>query len=394
MGIARWAPLSLLLVSLARAEPDGAVAEPSRWTGPNGPPSNSRRSRALPVTRDVICAWKVPLPGPAAAPPVTWDGMAYVLCAAGDNMQLVAVDAAKGALVAKKILPGAPAAPIHVWGGVVYAFSRPSQVSGFRPIGSSFVEKWKFGLDGAGHTMTVSEGEMYIAGGGGLCRASPGLRDPLWSAPGSYSGPPAVYGDSVLAVLIGRDGIPTLQCHHRGTGCVGSKAELGWPAANVSRGDDVDITAGAGDLLVRTSWPMRMQQGTASDAFVGCTFEGNQLVRLATEGFMNFRVKAAVYKGGLITCEDSGAWCWWQGDKGQVVAERKTAPDLFRELLPPTVVGNIVYFGTWAADVETGEILWRLPLRGVRFGVVPLDRLLLVVDGEGNLQAFKSRVGR
>jgi hypothetical protein len=75
-----------------------------------------------------------------------------------------------------------------------------------------------------------------------------------------------------------------------------------------------------------------------------------------------------------------------------VIAQRSHSPDLFKDLVPPTVLGNIVYFGTWAADIQTNEILWRLPLRTVAFGVVPADRLLLVVEGD-TLHAFKSRIG-
>ncbi|MCK6460447.1 MAG: PQQ-binding-like beta-propeller repeat protein [Planctomycetes bacterium] len=395
MRIARWLPLPVL-AALAHAEPEGAVAEPGRWTGPNGPPSNSRLSRALPVASDVVAAWTIELPGPAVAPPVTWDGTAYVLCSAGDDQQLVAVDIAKGKVAARKLLPGMPPAPIHVWGGIVYAFSRPGQVSGFRPIGTSFVEKWKFSYEDAGGyaTMTVFEGEMYIAGSSGLIRASPGLKEPVWRSRGRYHGPPAIYGDSVLAVNVDRDGIPTLSSHHRGNGGIASKAVLAMPAGKAAMGGAVDITAGAGDILVRTPWPMMMERGLASDAFVRYATQGSVVTGLEAQGFMNFRVKAAVYKGGLIACESATEWHWWQGPKGQVIAEKSTAPDLFHEMVAPTVVGNVVYFGTWAADVETGEILWRLPVRSVRFGVVPLDRLFLVVDGAGNLHAFKSRVGR
>lgn len=390
-------PLLLALAAAgASAEPDGAVAEPGRWTGPNGPPSNSRRSRALPVTSDVVTAWTVPLPDHVVVPPVTWDGTAYLLCTANGGYQLVAVDLAKGRITARKLLPGIPQAPIHVWGGIVYVFTRPGQVSGFRPIGTSFVEKWKLSTEGAGgySTMTVFEGEVYVAGPRGLIRASPGLKDPVWRSPGRYHGPPAIHGQSVLAVRMDRHGIPTLGSHQRSTGGIAGKAELGMPAQAPEQMAAVDITAGAEDILVRTPWPMLMESGTASDAFVRFHAQGDLMIALAAQGFMNFRVKAAVYKGGLIACESATEWHWWRGPKGQVIAEKRTAPDLFQEMVPPTVAGNVVYFGTWAADVETGEILWRLPVRSVRFGIVPLDRLFLAVDGQSNLHAFKPRVGR
>jgi hypothetical protein len=38
----------LLSTLVSGDEPEASVAEPSRWTGPHGPASNSRRSRALP----------------------------------------------------------------------------------------------------------------------------------------------------------------------------------------------------------------------------------------------------------------------------------------------------------------------------------------------------------
>lgn len=393
-----WAPVwGALLAAIASAEPDGAEAEPARWTGPNGPPSNSRRSRALPVTRDVVAAWTLALPGEAVAPPVTWDGIAYVACASGDGVALVAVDVAKGTLVAKKLLPGAPRAPIHVWGGVVYVFTRGNQVSGMKPSGNTFVEKWKVALAGdAGFeaSMTVFENEMYVVSSQGLVRASPGFKEPIWQAPGRTYGPPAIYGDSVLAVAMDRQDIPNLVSYDRRTGQEQGKAQLGMPASAGQRAAPVDITAGADQLLVRTPWAMRMQDGTASDGFVSYSFEKNLLTNLAAQGFMNFRVKAAVYKGGLISCESETQWHWWRGRTGEVIADRASAPDLFQQMVAPTVVGNVVYFGVWAADVETGEILWRLPVRSVRFGIVPLDRLLLAVDGEGKLYAFKSRVGR
>jgi hypothetical protein len=170
------------------------------------------------------------------------------------------------------------------------------------------------------------------------------------------------------------------------------KTEIADASADASH--QVDITAGADYLLVRTPWNMRMERGTASDGFVSYEFDGNVVKALATQGFMNFRVKPAVYKGGLIACEQLAEWHWWRGGRGEVIARRQDSPDLFQDPVPPTVVGNVIYFGTWAADVDTGEILWRLPLRSVRFGVVPADRLLLAVEGGARLHAFKSRVGR
>lgn len=392
MRIAGYASLCCaLLVSAASADPDGAVAEPARWTGPNGPPSNSRRSRALPITRDVVATWTVALPGNAIAPPVTWDGTAYVACAAENGIDLVAIDIAKGKLVAKKMLPGVPHGPIHVWDGVVYVLARENQIAGFRAISSTFVEKWKHALGGAASSLAVYENEVYVTGQHGLLRLAPGIKEPVWESRLGANGPVAIYGNSVLAVSE-RYNVPHVFSFDRRTGRELAKASLAGAAAHWSH--PVDITAGADYLLVRTPWHMQMESGTASDGFFSYAFNGDLVTALATQGFMNFRVKPAVYKNGLIACEQNAEWHWWRGGRGEVIAERKLAPDLFEALVAPTVVGNVIYFGTWAADVETGEILWRLPLRSVRFGVVPADRLLLAVEDGARIHAFRSRVGQ
>ena len=131
---------------------------------------------------------------------------------------------------------------------------------------------------------------------------------------------------------------------------------------------------------------------SASDSFVRYSFANSLVTDLGFDGLFAFRVKAAVYDGGLVSCEREDEWQWWKGNGGRVIAQRRYSPDLFKDLVPPTVLGNVVYFGTWAADIQTNEILWRLPLRTVAFGVVPADRLLLAVEVD-TLHAFKSRVG-
>jgi hypothetical protein len=384
-----WAAIcGLFLTAAGWAEPDGAVAAPARWTGPQGPPSRSRRSRALAVTRDVVSAWALPLPDVPTAPPVTWDGTAYVLCRARDGQILVAADVTTGKLLAKKALPGSPAGPLHVWADIVYLVTKPNQVTGLKRVGGTFIEKWKYTGKAAVESMTVHENEVYLVSDGALHRTGPGFSSPIWSAGRRTVGPPTIYGHSVLAVT--NDG----SCHRltsfdRRTGEEVSMTRI---SATEGRGGAVEITAGAEHLLVHTSWGVETEGGRASDGFVNYAFANNLVTELDCQGFLSFRVKAAVYEGGLVTCENDSEWQWWKGDGGEVIAMRRYSPDLFKQLVPPTVVGNVVYFGTWAADIQTSEILWRLPLRAVAFGVVPADRLFLVIEDQ-TLHAFKSRVG-
>ena len=376
------AVVALLATLAAAAEPDGAIAEPARWTGPHGPAGHTRRSRAIPVVRDVVEAWAVELPGTAATPPVTWDGIAYLSCVGKRGETLCAIDLASGRLVAKKILPKSTAKALHVWAGVVYLQTTPNQVSGFRLVGKTFVERWKYGgkkLRPEG--MVAIENEIYVVSRGSLLRLAPGHAKPIWKSFERFAGPPAVYGNSVLAVGESRRAT-RLYALRRRDGIVTASPIIGYGG---DAGDRA-MTIGTETILV----PFGYRGGFM---FVPYEMNGDEASPTTPDGSMKFQVQPAVYKQGLIACEGKNEWQWWVGKKGRVLARRRWTPDLFEGPVPPTVLGDVVYFGTWAADVETGEILWRLPLRTVSFGAVPADRLVVVTDGT-HLRAYRSRVGR
>jgi len=389
------------LCALAWAnEPDGAIAAPARWTGPNGPASHSRRSRAMPVTRDVVEAWAVTLPGQPVAPPVTWDGLAYVLCKAARGGVLVGVDIARGEIVARKVLPKAPGAPIHVWGDVVYVVTSPGQLTGLRRTGRTFVERWKYRQRGFSPSgMVVIGNEIFVVSNDELLRLAPGSgKYVVWRQSNRFRGPPAVFGDCVLVLghkRGNREPVPTLYALRRSDGTVVSAARIAWYAgAGPGRDEQGGITVGTQYVLVETPRDLALQGSHARHGFIPYERHGRLVSLKSADGFMDFRVQPAVYKGGLIACARDNEWQWWVGARGRVLAQRQFSPDLFAQLVPPTVMGDVAYFGSWAADVETSEILWRLPVRAVAFGAVPADRLVLVIDLKHAMRAYKSRVGR
>jgi hypothetical protein len=145
-------------------------------------------------------------------------------------------------------------------------------------------------------------------------------------------------------------------------------------------------------LLARAPSAFRFKDGQqATSAFITGWCAGGVFELGSLDGFYSFKTTPAVYKGSLLTCSAEDEWLWWRGARSDVLATRGWTADLFERVLPPTVLGDVVYFGTWAADAATGEILWRLPV-GVRFGAVPVDRMVIVVDEGGGLRAFRGRL--
>jgi hypothetical protein len=199
-------------------------------------------------------------------------------------------------------------------------------------------------------------------------------------------GTPAVFGDTVLCLAV-RGG--TLFAVHRRDGKVISAGRIAPDRGHGGGGGHSEIVVGSDRILVRT--PLAL--GGGNHAFLPYSMAGREVHLRAADGLMDFGVTPAACRGGLIACERKEEWQLWQGDRGRVLASRRYTPALFRSPVAPTVLGDVAYFGTWAADVETGEVLWRLPLESVRFGAVPADRLVLVVDSADTLRAYRSRVG-
>jgi outer membrane protein assembly factor BamB len=98
--------LSLALCAVALA----AAAAPARnWPQWRGPSLNGMSAeRGLPVrwTQTENVVWRLPLPGLSGSTPVVWGGRIFLSAAEGDELQLWAVDRAKGSVVWKRRLGG------------------------------------------------------------------------------------------------------------------------------------------------------------------------------------------------------------------------------------------------------------------------------------------------
>lgn len=397
----------LALAPLLRAgEPDGAIAHPLRWSDPNGTPAGTRRSSCLPLTRDIEEAWSITLPGPAVSPAIYWEGEAYLACRVKDAYVLLGIDVFAGKIVAKKRLPKAAPPPLPVaWDGRVFLRVAPRELAEFKRAGRSFNRLWvhkpaeRFLSDAI-----IYENEIYAVADGNLIRLQPRRRSPTWTAGnGTLRGRPALYGKRVytLGEYAQPGSAPSMHVYvfeRRGGRGVTFKnaawyAKRDAPALSVPG----QITVTRKTVIVRGPAPLATTTGGATHVMLD-HHATDERFRLAAEapGLMNYPVEPAVTPLGVLVLAQakSTGWAFLRDERRYLVfATREDNPDLFNSAtrVGPTVLGDIVYFGAWAADLRTRHVLWRLPVKQLSFPAVPLDRMVLVVDEHTHLRAFRGR---
>jgi len=402
----RWVSLLLFAASAVAGAPDGAVAHPHRWCDPNGTPAGTRRSRCLPLTSDVEEAWDTELPGLVVSPIVYWEREAFVACEDGDHFVLVALDVFTGEITAKKTLPKASPRPLPVvWESSVYVRVSNTEVGEFRRVGRTFNRRWVHEpAENHLSDVIVFENEIYAVADGSLVRLRPRWRTPVWATGnGTMRGRPALYGDHVYVLLDQAERGMAESMHvgvykRRGGEFVAAR-NAAWyaretppPAHEPGR-----ITVTKDRLILRGPAPLATQRGSASHVMID-TKDGIPIYssQQRPPGLMDYPVDPAVTPLGVLVLAKSEqtGWAYLHDDnRFRVFATNQDNPDLFaaKRLVSPTVLGDIVYFGSWAADLRSQQILWRLPVGSLRFPAVPLDRMVLVIDGKNHMRAFRAR---
>lgn len=376
-------------------DPDGAVAEPNRWNGPHGPPSNSRRSRAIPVTRDPVVAWVARAGNPIVAPPVLWDDLLYVLCRHERGHELRAYERRTGKLHAKKHFPASPGGNIHVWDRHVVVRTFPKRVQAVRVERRSFVSRRTFRFASTIRHMCVFENEIYVLTDKKLSRMSMSGSSEVWWQDGSLAwGVPALYGPFIL-YQSGRRPLRLLVASRATGQVVASKdvASLRHLLRRFLKKDRpglVTVTVKPNMVLLGSPGPFGTEGEPACHAFMPWRFDPKKPQIEECLGLTDSAVPPAATRVGLITNRKNEEWLLWREGKGHILARKRWTPDLFADRVSPTIVGDVAYFGTWAADIVTREVLWRLPLEErVVFSVVPADRMFFLVDRFGVIRAYR-----
>jgi len=392
----------------AAAEPDGAVAPPWRWSDPRGTVSGSRRSTAHPITGPLAEAWTLePDAGPVIAPPVTWDGRLYLLTGEPGDAELLAVDLETGRVLGDRAVSHLPeGTTLQVWDDTVYV-AAGDKVQAYEFTGRGFRLGWAWRPGEPVHEVVVFEGEVYVLYGDGrdhLAKLYAGRREPEWDrrpVDGVFCGRPAIYGDFVYELEVRLASDTRTWCLYldpirRESGAGQGSPRLAWFA-----GENAPPAAGAGEITVGpetlvASAPARLAAtgGSCRQLIVACRSPATAPAVLDAQlGLFELATSPAVSTRGMlaIILDSPPYWAVSTAEGGLQLANATAQPDLFRCRVAPTVLGDVVYFGTWAADLATQRILWRLPQEVVRYPLVPADGLVIAVDGDGRVHAMRAR---
>lgn len=394
------------------SEPDAAVAEAARWVEPRGCASGSFRSRALPVVTEIEEAWHLDFEK-VEAPPVHWDGTGYVVARAGGKPTLFAFDLATGKERARVVLRGfLPSSPVLVWDHLVLVQPDDQQITGYRLEGKKLEVAWTFRGNGAHpRTPVVHDNEIYCFLGDDLARIRPGASAATWTVPARPgSGRPAVCGPYLFLAAFdtpfqgktaaGQAGLFAdlwLTVCRRSNGAEVASRKVGAGKAENGRGGKVDVMVAGSSVYIGSEWPLLTTDGTASTCIQPADIGADGVSFHVEPWFWDCQVPPAYHPrlGTLLLSPSKKGtglqWCEDREGKFYTIAEESDQPDFFRDRVSPTVLGDIVYFGSWACDLETDEILWRLPVKQVTFSPVPADGLVLVVDDARSIRAFRGR---
>lgn len=391
----------LLTVCFAAAglaqEPDAAIAPAGRWTDPRGTASGSLRSRARPLVGDVVEAWNIQLPSRAQHTPLLWDGLAYLVCESRGEGILLAVDVYVGRIVARQELgKGHRPRPV-VWNGNVILVSEDGgELIALRRSGKSFRQVWK-SSPGAYGDPVVWEGEIYVINGGALERHRVGVHKPRWSTGSGLRGRPALFGDHVYVCghrqATGYEPHVELFVHARKDGELVSAGKVAWYHG---RSGDLpgpfatfEITVAPDKVLIMPPRPLASVNGACT-----CGILPRNGTRLGEVGLRNFDLVPSLHRRGVIATSTEAGEIKWEllfEQRVQPIASSKRHPHLMQRRLPAAVLGDVVYFGNWAADIASGDVLWAIEDLDVDATPVPADGMVLLVDRSGILHAYEGK---
>jgi hypothetical protein len=376
--------LGLLAALVGAAEPDASRAAVERWMHPRGPAAGNARSFARAPDSYGGTVWTFKARKAILAPPLTWDGAAFLL----DGNTLVALDVENGRVLARTAIQTNQPRKIAVYDRDFFCLEAKRLVQ-YRLRGRQLTRGWNTGVGAGASAPAIVAGEIYLTTKSGLLRWRAGAREPAWKVAGDYVGDPAVYGEDVYA-LERSGGKLRLVLHTRTDGQVVTSVGIG--SAPDSRGGRIVVTErilGAQIPGSTSRWAIvackRAQKGPPELTFsrnetLGCQPSTGRTAFLALAG-------------------SPPTWCYVTVSKNPkrrimpIIRDRKRYAELINSGVAPISLNwPTICFGSWAGNIHSMRILWRLDERpkikaledGVRFHAVPArHELLLLVAKDG-----------
>ena len=379
-----------LLVHGAQAQTaDGELAERDRWTHFRGPASGSGGTLEAPPESLGKIEWSFKTSGKNVllGPPLTWDGVAFLIVGTRKRARLVALDTETGAKLATSALK-TDGVPLPAVGNrAVFLIEKNTLVERLLQR-KRFLRRWSYPVGPGASPPCVHKNEIYVSTASGLLRLRSGQKRAVWQAKGSFFGRPALFGRHVYALRKGDDDAPVLAVYDRVSGKQATSIVL--PHKTVAGGGRVAVGPG----IVAAQLPPTSKRQWC---LVKRTLK-NDALTLSDPKLHTFKTHPVLWEDRALGLDQDGDWVslGLKSGGGKVI-KKEDRKDLVLGAASPVRFRGGLGFGSWMLESGTANILWHVKERpdlkdlqaGTRFGPVRAGDLLLLVTRKGKaLHAF------
>ncbi len=346
------------------------------WNQDRGNADKTCVSAVAPIRAEPQVGWTQPLVGKLLGGPVTWGGVVYIAAGTDRRRELFAFDVLTGKQLAKKGFGAGAEVELAAWQGVVLV-AEPGLLRGIPFKKGRFSFGWKK-KEQTGASLCVRDGIAYVLSRAALRAYDTRTGRPVDLGDKSYLGAVAVYpgaGDAsarVVSVDAGpRDRYKSWWLG-LGEALAPSGKSIGRKWRHLVATESYSAAKRFSAVRLGKSWLVtstRMLRG-AEGLFPGV---------IAPDGtddcwMSSILGTAAVYRDHAFGFASDGRLIR-MGEDGRfrVLVKGDALPKGARPG-EPSIAQDVICFGNWAVEIESGRVLWSLP------GVVPVCPAIPVAD--------------
>lgn len=351
---------------------DGELCPPGRWYTEGGNAARNAASANTPLIRRPIVAWRSPLPGTLCGEPLVWgDHVVTALRLTPNRVSLEVRRLADGSLLGQRAVNSTTAPAPTLWGNeVTWRVGEGLELLRIGKSSLDMVNRMPTAKT-VGAPLRLGTSVFAVVEGKLTCMRAADFRV-IWKSPGSGFVGPASVGDKFAYGVAGADGRWSVHAFDRATGAPAGQS----PSVAIEQpvdpriqltGEQLSVTFGTGHLLAEYRAPVSLN---AVELRLPLR-ENSQLRPTAIP--IPRALGAGVQVGAMATPEGIQLGLFpLDSDTGV----RLDTCDLHRTIanVPPTIAGDVIYFGACAVDVQERRMLWRLQRDGER--PLPLTRAI------------------